>query len=296
VDFLGQRVFGSRLRIIGFSCVHYGDRQGHDADLWRACLEEIDRTPNAAVFGLGDYLDFTRTSYRALLRSVGQEDDKFFDEFDEMMLETYVRPFVAHLKRHCPSFAQKCLGLIEGNHHGLLSSTRFRNGSTTTEEICRLLGVRYLGQSAWVQLRVYRSRGREKFGTGHNLNLLLNHSVSSSGTLPASLAAANRKLQGWRGVDIFLTANDHQLGHEVQQQIGCTDRGLPKMVQHEVIVGKVGSFQKGYIEGAAPSNYVEKKFLRPSHLGYLAFDAWVHTRGAAKPYIPEVWRYGNFSA
>ena len=45
------------------------------------------------------------------------------------------------------------------------------------------------------------------------------------------------------------------------------------------------------------SSYVEKKFLRPSHLGYLAFDAHIYyhaDKGNGK-YIPEVWRFSNFN-
>ena len=288
-----------RLRVYGFSCTHYGDRYGHDAPLWREFLEEVEKTENALVFGLGDYLDHTRTSYRPSLQAVWGEDDKARDQHDTMLMETYVYPFVDIVRKHCPSFAKKCVGFVEGNHHGKLLSHRFQNGRTTTEEICWLLGIPYLGLSAWIRVTLYRSLGRTKTGSGHNLNIVLNHSQSSSGTLPASLASAMRLMRGWRDVDVFLTANDHKLGHDTEQMIGCTQRGSPRMMQHEVVVGKVGSFQKGYSEEAESDSYVERKLLVPNRLGWLAFDAWVHyatiagTDGVKQ--TPEVWRFGNFN-
>ena len=257
------------------------------------------------MFGLGDYLDFTRTTYRFPMRASWGEDDKTHDEMDALVMRGLVEPFVWLIRKECPSAlpviragkvveAGKLLGLIEGNHY-----YRFRDGTTSTQQICRLLGVRYLGLSAWVRLTVYRSLGKKKRGTGHNLNILLNHSVSSSGTLGASLAAANRKLDGWRGVDIFVTANDHQLGHESKQYLGCTQNGLPRQTEHHMIVGKAGSFQRGYQPGACATSYVEKKLLRPSQLGWLAFDAWVHfanlRKGTETTHTPEVWRFANFS-
>ena len=303
MELVAERRIGHRIRIIGFSCVHFGDRQGHDAPLWHRCLDEIEQTDNAVVFGLGDYLDWTRTSHRAGLRAVWGEDDKAFQQVDDKVMDGLVYPFVDIIRKHCPSFAKKCIGLVEGNHHGTMLSSQFRNGWTTTQEICRLLDVPYLGLSAGVRLTVYRSVGTKKFGTGNNLNFLLNHSVSSSGRLAASLASAQRKLEGWRDVDVFLTANDHQLGHVLRQEMGWTQRGTMRQIEYQQVIGKVGSFQKAYQVGALSDHYVEKKLLSPNQLGWLAFDAWIHhreltqaekvTQGVTQS--PEVWRFSNFS-
>ncbi len=303
IEYVAERRLGHRLRIFGFSCVHYGDKRGHDKDKWRECLEDIDQTENAVVFGLGDYLDWTRTTYRLPLRSVWGEDDKAFQQLDDLVMEGMVYPFVDTIRKHCPSFATKCVGFVEGNHHGTMLSSQFRNGKTTTEVICELLGIRYLGLSAWVRLTAYRSVGKKQFGAGHNLNIVLNHSVSSAGNLPSSLASAKRKIVDWRGVDIFLSANDHQLGHDLVPQIGCSHAGSPREMQYQQVVAKVGSFQKGYSAGAMTEDYVEKKFLSPSRIGYLAFDAWVYHRESTpdvkaregRTGSPEVWRFSNFN-
>lgn len=267
-------------------------------ELFTALLQDIEHTPHAIVFGVGDYIDWTRTTHRAPIRAIGATDDKFLEELDAMVMRTLIEPFVWKVRRKCPSFARKCAGLVEGNHYH-----QFRNGTTSTQKICELLGVQYLGLAAWVRIACARSRSsnRTKLGTVHNLNIVLNHSVSCSGSLGPSLAQANKKAAAFRDVDVFLTGNDHQLGHEVIQQLGCTRRGEPRMLQTEVVIGKCGSMQKGYEEGATSSSYVEKKLLRPSHLGYLAFDAWVHYSGnaatnATRKNTPEVWRFGNFSA
>jgi len=289
---VGVRFYAKRIRLYGFSCVHFGDRDGHDADLWTRCLQDIDGHDQAVVFGLGDYLDFTRTTYRGPLKAINSEDDKFYDELDSMVMDSHVYRFVDTVRKHCPSFAKKCVGLVEGNHYH-----RFHSGITSTQEICRLLGVRYLGLSALVRLTMYRGRGTTKFGKGMNLVVLLNHSISSSQSLPASLASASRKLPGWRGVDVFLSGNDHQLGSDVEQQIGVSHSGAVKMMQHEMVIGKCGSFQRAYTPGADPTHYVEKKLLKPSRLGWLAFDAWPHQGSAhGQKTGLETWRFENFTA
>jgi len=259
----------------------------------------VHQTPNALVFGLGDYLDWMRTTHRLAIKSLWNEDDSALQQYDTMVLNQLIRPYAFTIRTYCPSYREKFVGFVEGNHHGHMMSSRFANGQTTTEVLCEELGIPYLGLSAWVRLTAYRSRSKTKFGAAHNLNVVLNHSTSSSGKLANSLASAQRKLEGWRGVDIFLSGNDHQLGHVLRQEIGCTDRGAPRMVQYQQIIGKVGSFQKSYLPGAKSDAYEEKKFLSPAQLGWLEFDAWVHTteaeQGAGVTHTPETWRYGNFN-
>ena len=275
--------------------MHYGDKRGHDAEKWQEFLEEVEQTENAVVFGLGDYLDWSRTSYRVPLRSALGEDDKAFQQLDDMVMDGLVYPFVDIVRKRCPSFARKVVGFVEGNHHGAFLSSKFRNGKTTTELICELLGIRYLGLSAGCRITCYRSVGKKKWGTGLNLNIVLNHSVSSSGNLPASLAAAKRKIIDLRDVDVFLSANDHQLGHDLVPQLGWTRRGQMRQMQYQQVVGKVGSFQCGYRSGAVSNDYVEQKFLSPSRIGWLAFDAWIYQSKDQGKQNAETWRFGNFN-
>ena len=135
------------------------------------------------------------------------------------------------------------------------------------------------------------------------MNIVLNHSVSSAGTGPTSLASAKRKIVDFRGVDVSLSANDHQLIHDLVPQLGCTEKGMPQQMQIQQVVAKVGSFQKGYQTGVTTTDYVEKKFLSPSRIGYLAFDAYIYYRSLTNDdakrigvkHSPEVWRYTNFN-
>ena len=271
--------------------------------MWRKFLEEVDATDNALVFGLGDYLDWTRTTHRIPLKATWGEDDKAMQQLDEMVMDGLVYPFVDTVRKYAPHALKRhaFVCLVEGNHHGVfLASHTLKSGKTTTEVICELLGIRYAGLSAWVRLQVYRSVGKTKLGGGRALNILLNHSTSSSGKLAYSLASAQRQLEGWRDVDIFLTANDHQLGHVLRQEIGCTTRGTPRPIEYQQIIGKVGSFQKGYSIDAEPNSYVEKRLLHPGQLGYLAFDAHIyHARvvgnNESPKHSPEVWRFSDFN-
>ena len=118
--------------MFGFCCPHFGDSEGHDTALWTEFLQTVHRTPNAVVFGLGDYLDWTRTTHRLPLKALWGEDDKALQTLDELVMDGLVYPFVDTVRKHCPSFKDKCVGLVEGNHHGAMLSAKFRNGQTTT--------------------------------------------------------------------------------------------------------------------------------------------------------------------
>ena len=274
--------------------------------MWRKFLEEVEQTENAVVFGLGDYLDWTRTTHRIPLKATWGEDDKAMAQLDELVMDGLVYPFVDTIRKYAPNALKRgaFVTFVEGNHHGVFLATHtLKSGRTTTEEICRLLGIRYAGLSSWVRMTIYRSVGKQKMATGHNLNIVLNHSTSRSGKLAFSLASAQRQLEGWRDVDVFLTANDHQLGHVLRQEIGCTSRGMARPIEYQQVIGKVGSFQKGYQVGPQSNNYVEKRFLHPSQLGWLSFDAHLYFReliNAEKRSLglhmgPESWRYANFN-
>lgn len=289
---LGKRIYSKEFRLFAFGCVHYGC-ESHDEDLFIEFLKKVESTPNAVVFGLGDYLDFARTTWRGQMKSMG-DDDTFFESIDDMVDGQLVRPLCAKILRYCPSFAEKCLLLIEGNHHYKYGSGT-RIGQTTTEAMSTALKVPYGGLAAWVQLRTYRSKGSYKFGHGHNMNILLNHGTSSSSN---AVAAALGKLErqtvtGWRDVDVLLSSHNHMLGHVVATQLGVPQKGELRLIEYEILMVKSGCFKKAYMNGAKSSSYEEKNLFRPNRRGWFECTAKIHQGNTRKGGF-ERWQFTDF--
>jgi len=258
-------------------------------------LEDVQHADNAFVWSLGDNFDFTRTTIRSTLNRNSDGYESFYKSLDSYVRGQVVE-HVKFIKRVCPSISQKLVTVNQGNH-----TWTFENGETSDEMMARLLGVRYSGLLARTRLLVSRSKGTgsRKLGATHSLQVITTHSASSASSLQASLNLAERQANGFDDWSVWVSGNDHQLGHIPIQKLGATDRGLFREVERQRVVGKAGSFQKGYIPGVCRQAYVEKKVLRPSVLGYLAFDAWIYQReisGISEvKNSPEVWRFGNFN-
>lgn len=300
MQLLAKRVYGTSFRLFGFGCVHFGT-ETHDKELWIEFLKTIEATPHALVFGLGDYLDFARTHWRAGFKNFNEEDN-FFESIDDMVDSTFVRPFVAQVKKYCPSFREKVVTMIEGNHHYVYGSGS-RQGSTSTWEICRMLNIPYGGLTSWVRLTRYDSKGKTKFGGGRNLNILLNHGIGgSSNTIGSSLNKLESKtLSGWKDVDILLSSHEHKLGHAVNIQIGMSQKGTPRLIEHPFLVAKTGCFKKAYLSEPVSKSYEERSFFKPHARGW--FECTVKTKravrkqvdGIREPEPNEKWEFCEFN-
>lgn len=139
-------MYAQELPIFAFGCVHFGC-DTHDEDLWIEFLKRIERTPSAVVFGLGDYTDAFRAHNRAFLKQWGEED-QMHDTLDDLFDDQLLKPLTRQIQRHCPSFSEKCVAMVEGNHHYKYFSGG-RAGQTSTQELCRILNVPYGGLAAW---------------------------------------------------------------------------------------------------------------------------------------------------
>ena len=284
---LAKRLYAQQLRIFAFACSHYGT-ESHDKDLWRAFLKKVEATPNAIVFGLGDYYDFARTAWRSHMKTFGEEDT-FFESIDEMVDGQLVRPMCKEILKYCPSFREKCVIFVEGNHRYVYGSGSW-SGRTSTEKMCEILKIPYGGLASWVRLTVYRSKGAKKWGTGHNLNILLNHGQSSGSSVTASLSKIeNQVVTGWRGVDVIFSAHNHTLGHAVGAQLGTTQRGNLQLLEYPLLFAKVGCFKKAYLDGARSSSYEEKNLFRPNRRGWFECRAAIYQHPRY-----ERWKFFDF--
>lgn len=152
--------------------------------------------------------------------------------------------------------------------------------------------------AAWIRLTVYRSNGRRKFGSGKNLNILLNHGQSSGGYITAALGKLERQtVSGWRDVDMMLSSHNHMLGHVVTQQIGVTTRGKMRLVDYKQVLAKTGCFKKAYLHEPTSNSYEERSFFRPQARGWFECKAKItHSTARDGSITPDRWQYYDFNS
>ena len=285
-----HKIFTKELNLFAFGCVHYGV-ETHDHDLWITFLKDLHKTPNAIAFGLGDYTDFARTAWRNYLRTWGEEDS-FHEAVDKMVIDTLIDPLVKQIKKYCPSYKEKMMMLIEGNHHYTFNSGKLC-GQTSTQELCRRLDVPYGGLAAWARIGVYESKGRCR-----NLNVLMNHGQSSGSQYITSALGKMEKqtTSGWRDVDVILSSHNHMLGHIITEQIGVTQRGIPKLMDSSMLLAKTGCFKKAYLDGATSSSFEERSFFKPHKRGYFRCKAMLKRTGIRRPHEITRWLFYDFNS
>lgn len=260
---------GRYFTLIPFGCVHF-ESEHHRRDLFDGFLAEMNALKTWCI-GLGDYQDFLRTTDRHALRAAAINEDYHRDI--DRLINRQVREMAQYIKRKCPKFGDKCIGLVEGNHFWT-----YRNGETTTQHLCDLLGVSYLQEKAWIRLAVRTSAAGNNTGaTG--LRILAHHGYNLSGGSPAlSLRRLEMRVAPAFDADLILSSHAHQLGVSKFVVESITDRYDVQLVQKTRILAKTGCFYDGNCPTGSGS-YATKALLPPTALGFIRFRVRIARSG-----------------
>lgn len=269
-----------RLDLFPVGDIQYGV-ESFDQHLYRQLLDEIaaseaDPSGVTLTIGMGDYSDFFRPTNRGKIASMAGDDRDLLKGLDEV-LEPHVRNVYHQIKRVFKP--GRCLGLLEGHHY-----FRFSDGSTTTQRLCRMLGVPYLGLSCFVSLQI---SGGKRAGQGlHSWKQVIHaqHGEGGAQYIASDLPKLERSTMPFFEADLYLRGHSTKVYtapftrlaamspvHDVTNSSwkrGCL---LPKRAGMKDIKGwmvNTGGFMRGYVEGDAEGTYVEKKRLAPAPLGY----------------------------
>ena len=226
-----------------------------------ALRRHVDRCValDARFIGLGDYIDFMSPSNRQRMRSAALYDtaeDVIDDKAMDLVHELYDRV----LK---PTKGM-WLGCLEGHHFAQL-----KDGTTTDQRLCEMLGARFLGTSALVRVQFL-------YGSGGHYNIVFwaHHGTGSGQKACAPLNKLENLAPYWGGVDVFLMAHTTKMPVVPINRVEARwhGRAAPDLVHRKVYFVSTGGFAKAYKvggrQGRVPrGDYAEQRMLNPSVIG-----------------------------
>jgi hypothetical protein len=223
-------------------------------EYYKETLKWMRTVPNILLLGMGDYLDLASTSEREILMN-----NKIHDGTLHTIEELYWKNVHTIVKDFEP-FKGHIIGLIEGNHYGV-----FSDGTTTTQQICRLLGVKYLGVSAFISLN---------FEWGNRstcVDIWAHHGKGGAQTIGGSINNVE-KMGQIADAQIYIMGHDHKKGALPDERLVLRDGGSGnlKVRYKKIYYVRSGSFLRGYVKGQA--NYVTDRCLRPAVLGVVRIE------------------------
>jgi hypothetical protein len=257
-----------------YSLIPIGDihRDSYNCALeyYQETLKWMRSLPNVLVLGMGDYLDLASTSEREILMN-----NKLHDGTKDTLEQIYWKNVKTIVKDFEP-FKGRIIGMLEGNHYGV-----FADGTTTTQQICRLLGVKYLGVSAFIQLG---------FKTNHrnlSVNIWAHHGKGGAQTIGGSINNVE-KMGQIADAQIYIMGHDHKKGALPDEKLVLKegDSGKLKVRYKKIYYVRSGSFLRAYVEGRA--SYVTDRCLRPAVLGVVRIEMTpkrAHREGEDENYV-----------
>jgi hypothetical protein len=270
---------GRDITLIPFACVHAGS-PGHHAPLWQRFLQRTKQL-DAYTLGVGDYMDFARTSYRKAVSHAG-DDENSVEALDFYAASTARQWADEFMNMGHP---ERCIGLLEGNHYWTFQTTYieggFQAGQTTTQFMAQRMGVPYLGHTASIILQLTDSE-RWSAGAYDTYKIIANHGYGSGGSsASADLGRMERVIEPAFDADLYVTAHTHRrLSYFMPRMVPT----LAEFAEKPHLLVKAGSFFRTYVPEYA--TYADQKFMRPVDLGWVEINlAYEQFDGGA----PDQW-------
>ena len=225
-----------------------------DVEKWHEFLAWAKIKPNSYFLGMGDYDDLASTSERkALMQACLHESTQM--TIDEL--------FISRTNKLCEelSFMKgKLIGMIEGNHYGMLQS-----GISTTQMMCEKLKTKYLGVSSFIRLSFIHNKNRRA-----SIDVWAHHGRGASRLFGGSLNSVEQ-MSSISNAQVLLMGHDHKKSVALKTSLYLTNGGKEvKLKQRKILLGRTGSFLRGYVDNA-PS-YIAELALPPTDLGVLKIE------------------------
>jgi hypothetical protein len=161
----------------------------------------------------------------------------------------------------CYGIADKCLGLIEGNHE---YENRRRHYVDIVRDACRELHAPYLGHSALVRVVFHRKDENDAHVCSDNWIIYAEHGAGG-GRLPgAKLNGLKAKVSDVQA-DVYLRGHVHEKAALKTPVLSMTLRGKPKLTARTRVLALTGCYYRTYEQDT--SSYGEIKSFPPTELG-----------------------------
>ena len=187
-------------------------------------------------------------------------DDKRWDDASVAEWVPRARPVDAQYERVKEIISriprERILGALEGNHEIKARTVHYRD---VTLDLCRELGIPYLGQEALIRLRFVR----QKNGKSDRNYLMFTTHGSGGGRKPGAKVNRITELSNFIDADIFLMGHVHEKSAIKNVVLSMDNTG--KFAQKERLYCLTGTFLKTYTEDA--NSYGARALYAPTSIG-----------------------------
>ena len=238
-----HQIKGTSAYLLPISDTHIGDRN-FDRKSLQGYLDWVDNEPNARIFLNGDIIN---------VAGITTASSVFDQEADlNTQIEMATNIFMP--------YKNKILGAISGNHEQRLEKAF---GYNPMIPICHNLGVKYLGYSAIVDIKLITGRFKRthhEIGETINYTFFCHHTTGGGGTVGGKMNRVDMLRKLVSNADAYIGSHNHQLGiiPVESRHYSAAKKGI--VVQRQILVDS-GSFLKWN------DSYAEKMQLVPSKIG-----------------------------
>jgi hypothetical protein len=247
---------GEPIYLIPFGDIHRSSPLCH-VEKWKEFLDWAKKKPRCYFLGMGDYDDLISGSERKILNS-----DDLHDSTGET-LEQFYRSQTERMAKELEFMRGKLIGLIEGNHY-----VKFEDGTTSTQYLCKLLGCKYLGCTAFIRV-VLVDGSKHKYSNA--VDVWAYHGKGAARLVGGSLNTVQQMCEQAEA-DIYLMGHDHKKSVATITRLKLNNGagGTIRLSHRKCVLGRTGSFLKGYVPGKR--SYVVDKNLNPTDLGVVKIE------------------------
>lgn len=229
-----------------------------DSDLcaegrWLEFLAEAKKAgPHAMFLGMGDYLDNYSTSERDIL------GDGSLHDTTVKTMEKVAREKTQDFAREIKFMSGRLLGLLEGNHY-----VQFKDGTTSTQYLCTLLGCKYLGVATFIRIS-FNVHGNSAL----KFDIHAHHGKGASRQVGGSLNRVAQMLEHC-DADLVCMGHDHKRGIVPSNPRICLEEHGGSLVvkERQSWIARTGSFLAAYSDGMTSYNVDAAR--GPCNLGHV---------------------------
>jgi predicted phosphodiesterase len=248
-EFKGLSI-SQRFRVVLLGDFHIGN-VGCDERLIKEHIRYIKETPDTYWIDMGDKIEaITRLDKRWDSGSFASWIKlKDVDDLPKVQAERYIQLV--------KPIANKCLGLIEGNHESTLKRAYSQD---IHDYICLKLRVKNLGFLCFYRLRFLRKKDS---GSQH-IDMVLAHGAGGGRYVGSKINKLNAMANDFEA-DIYAVGHHHDKISYKKKRLAFNNSG--KIVEKTIILTAVPSFFKTYVENF--STYSERALYPPTSTGVI---------------------------
>jgi len=247
---------GHPLHLYPLGDIHLG-AAACDIEDFRRTVSRIKADPNGLWLGLGDYGDLIMPSDPRWAMS-GHDWKRLGFNNGKPGISNLGVEHRDLILRELQPIADKCIGLLYGNHEHAFSRYYFID---VARYLADQFKVPMLGYTALIRLEVEIPRGPKAHHETWPITIFAEHGATGGGTDGNAINSLQKRGLEF-GADVYLKGHVHKLGITQRTELGW---GPKELVTRDRIFMLTGTYLKGYSEFEV--TYGERKGYSPSEIG-----------------------------